>query len=150
MNSTMNPLWHHRSGMIAIQLSSIFLLAGAATSCARRPIIVQAPPATVIQSPAQAPAPATVIQTQPATPAPTGRDVIVVKEAPPPPRQEPPPPPPPSSEYTWVNGYWAARDGRQEWVAGHWEVPPRAGATWMPPRWEQRGDGYVFVEGYWR
>jgi hypothetical protein len=74
----------------------------------------------------------------------------VVREAPPPPRDEPPPPPPPSSSYTWLPGYWSVRDGRQEWVPGRYEMPPRTGATWVAPRWERRSDGYVFVDGYWR
>lgn len=138
---------------VVLHVSGVALLALGASGCARRAIVVQAPPATVIQSPAPAPAPAstTVIQAPPAAaPAPTGRDVIFVKEAPPPPRDEPPPPPAPSSEYKWVPGYWMSRDGRQEWVAGHWEMPPRTSATWVSPRWERRGDGYVFIEGYWR
>ena len=113
---------------------------GALAGCGRRPIIVQAPPATVIQAPATVAAPA---------PAPTGRDVIIVKEAPPPPRSETPPPPP-SASYSWVPGYWTVRDGRQEWVAGRWEMPPRTDATWVAPRWERRGNDYVFIEGYWR
>jgi hypothetical protein len=77
------------------------------------------------------------------------RDVVIVKEAPPPPREETPPPPP-STSYSWVPGYWMAREGQQEWVPGHYERPPRMGATWVSPRWERRGDGYVFIEGYWR
>src|SRR5690349_3541057 len=146
--SGMNPTTHlfpRRAGALAL-LGSVALASLALEGCARRPIVVQAPPATVIQSPS---APATVVQTP--APAPTGRDVIVVKEAPPPPRDEPPPPPPPSASYTWVAGYWSSsHDGRQEWVSGHWEMPPRTGATWVAPRWERRGEGYVFIEGYWR
>src|SRR6185369_12354827 len=111
------------------------------SSCARRPIIVQSPPQTFVQSPAApAPAPATT----------TSREVIVVKEAPPPPREEPAPPPPPSNSYSWVPGYWSVRDGRQEWVPGRYEMPPRTGMVWVAPRWERRGEGYVFIEGYWR
>jgi hypothetical protein len=109
----------------------------AVAGCGRRPIIVQAPPATVIQAPA------------PAAPVATGRDVIIVKEAPPAPREETPPPAP-SSNYTWVPGYWTSRDGRQEWVPGRWEMPPRTGASWVAPRWERRSDGWVLIEGYWR
>jgi len=133
-----------------LSLTGAVLLLMSAAGCGRRPIIVQAPPPTVIQSPAPAALPTTTVIQSPATPAPTGRDVIVVHEAPPPPREEPPPPPPPSTEYKWVSGYWAARDSRQEWTPGHWEVPPRTSATWVAPRWERRGDGYVFIEGYWR
>ena len=139
MNSTTNP---RRRGawlaITAVPLSAIFVAGIGLSGCARRPIIVQAPPATVVQTPAPAPALA-----------PTGRDVIVIKEAPPPPREEAPPPPP-SSSYTWVPGYWTVREGRQEWVPGRYEQPPRSGATWVAPRWERRADGYVFIEGYWR
>ena len=56
----------------------------------------------------------------------------------------------PSGEYIWVAGYWTARDGRQEWVPGRWETPPRSGAVWIEPRWERQGDGYVFIEGRWQ
>jgi hypothetical protein len=146
MNSKNYP--RARGALLAITAAPLggILLAGLAlSSCARRPIIVQSPPATVIQNPA----PTAVVQT-PAPLTPTGRDVIVIKEAPPPPREEAPPPPPPSSSYSWVPGYWTARDGRQEWVAGHYEMPPRPAATWVSPRWERRADGYVFIEGYWR
>jgi hypothetical protein len=147
MNSTTIP--RPRGALHALTAGpvGVILLAGLALSgCARRPIIVQAPPATVVQNPA----PATVVQTPaPSQNAPTGRDVIFIKEAPPPPREEAPPPPP-STGYTWLPGYWTLRDGRQEWIPGRYEMPPRSGATWVAPRWERRADGYVFVEGYWR
>jgi hypothetical protein len=140
MNSTPHPRWHRRwviNG--AVQLTGFAVALGALAACARRPIVVQAPPTTVVQN---TPAPQPVVGT-------VTRDVIVVKEAPPPPREEALPPPP-STSYTWVPGYWMAREGRQEWVAGRYEMPPRVGATWVPPRWERRADGYVFSEGYWR
>ena len=143
MNSTNYPRMRlPQFAVLAIPFGVVSLIAGM-SGCARRPIIVQAPPATVIQNPAPS---TTTVNTLP----PAGRDVIIVKEAPPPPRAETPPPPP-SSEYTWLPGYWASRDGRApEWVPGHYEMPPRSSATWVPPRWERRGDGYAFVEGYWR
>lgn len=148
MNSTTYPRSHRSAGANATlgfgaMVAALTLLGG----CARRPIIVQsAPPpptpTTVIHTPAPAAAPP-VVGT-------ASREVIVVKEAPPPLRDEPPPPPPPSNSYTWVPGYWSARDGQREWVPGRYEMPPRAGATWVAPRWERRADGYVFVDGYWR
>jgi hypothetical protein len=148
MNSINNP--QRRGAWRAITAAPLggILLAGLALSgCARRPIVVHAPPATVVQTPP----PATVVQTAPAPAlAPTGRDVIVIKEAPPPPREETPPPPPSSASVTWVPGYWSVRDGRPEWVSGRYETPPRTGATWVAPRWERRADGYVFIDGYWR
>jgi hypothetical protein len=149
MNSTTYPHSPRRAGaVLAVQLGGVILVGALLGGCGRRPIIVQAPPApqptaTVIHTPAPVVAPQPVAGT-------STRDVVVVREAPPPPRDEPPPPPPPSTSYTWVPGYWTVRDGRQEWVAGRYEMPPRFGATWVAPRWERRSDGYVFVDGYWR
>jgi len=71
-----------------------------------------------------------------------------------------PPPPPrhevivererPSREHVWIKGYYVWREGRHEWIAGHWERPPHKHAVWIEPRWEQRPQGYVFIEGSWR
>jgi hypothetical protein len=55
----------------------------------------------------------------------------------------------PSSEHVWVPGYWTWRNSRYEWMAGHWEVPPRSDAKWVPPRWEPERGAYRFYEGYW-
>lgn len=114
----------------------------AVTGCGRRPIVVQAPPATVIPQPVTA----HVVTTAPTAPQP---QVVVMREAPPPPRHEPMPPPP-ASDHVWIPGYWAFRNGQQMWVAGHWETPPHPGARWVSPRWDRQGDGYVFVQGYWQ
>jgi hypothetical protein len=127
MNSTLRQL-----APVAVAVVASLSL----SSCARRPIIVQAAPATVIQSPAAAPAP-------------TGRDVIVVREAPPAPRSESMSAQP-SPQQTWVPGYWSWHEGKHTWVAGHWETPPSPGAVWVAPRWEQRADGYAFTPGGWR
>ncbi|HWA88168.1 MAG TPA: YXWGXW repeat-containing protein [Opitutus sp.] len=113
------------------------MLAG--SGCSHRPIVVQSPPATVVQNPAPAAAPA---------PAPTST-VIVTKEAPPPPRPETPPPQP-AGGTVWIPGYWAMQNGQQQWVPGHWDTPPQPNQNWVPPRWEQQGNGYVFVPGYWQ
>ncbi|MGH7946305.1 MAG: YXWGXW repeat-containing protein [Opitutaceae bacterium] len=132
----------------AAQFAGLAAAAALLGGCGRRPIIVQSPPpppptATVIHTPAP-------VAPQPVVGTPT-RDVVVVREAPPPPREEAPPPPPTGpGSYTWLPGYWSVRDGRQEWIPGRYETPPRTGATWVAPRWERRADGYVFVDGYWR
>ena len=56
----------------------------------------------------------------------------------------------PSSDHVWVPGYWTWRNNRYEWMAGHWEVPPRTNAVWVSPRWERLADGsYRFYEGFW-
>ena len=152
MNSSMYPRSpRSSSARLAAPVVSIAAAALLLSGCGRRPIVVQAPPApapqptaTIIHTPAPVVAPQPVV----GTPA---REVVVVREAPPPPREEPPPPPPTGpGNYTWIPGYWSVQDGRQEWVPGRYEVPPRTGATWVAPRWERRADGYVFHEGYWR
>jgi hypothetical protein len=145
MNSTINPLSRHASprtsswgpARVALGAAVVVALLG---GCGRRPIVVQAPPATVIQQPAP---------TQIVTAAPTAPSVVVMREAPPPPRHEPMTPQP-ASDYVWIPGYWAWRNGQQMWVVGHWEVPPHTGARWVSPRWERQGDGYIFVQGYWQ
>ena len=150
MNSTTYPRSSRSpAAFVAAHLGGLAVAALLFSGCGRRPIIVQAAPApqpsaTIIHTPAPVVAPQPVVGTP-------SRDVIVVREAPPPPRDEPPPPPPTGpGAYTWLPGFWTVRDGRQEWVPGRYETPPRTGATWVAPRWERRTDGYVFIEGYWR
>jgi hypothetical protein len=55
----------------------------------------------------------------------------------------------PSSDHVWVSGYWTWRNNQYQWMAGHWEMPPRLGAVWIPPRWQQEGASWRFFEGYW-
>lgn len=109
--------------------------------CSHRPIVVQTPAPTVIQTPPAA--------TTEAAPAPTPPAVIVVNQAPPAPLQDTMPPQP-SPQHVWIPGYWAWRNNQQQWITGHWEIPPHPGATWVEPRWEQRGSEYVFIDGYWQ
>jgi hypothetical protein len=80
-------------------------------------------------------------------PAPTGEVVVDVA---PPPLQEEVVFAQPSPAHVWVRGYWMWRGGRHVWLAGRWELPPRAGFVWVEPRWEHRERGYVFVAGSWR
>jgi len=82
-------------------------------------------------------------------PPPTPPGPAFVLEAPPPPRHERMSHRP-SSQYMWVEGFWAWRGHRYEWVAGHWELPPHGHQYWVAPRWENRGNSYVFIEGSWR
>ena len=76
-------------------------------------------------------------------------EVVIVREPPPPPRREYVGPRP-SPRHVWIDGYWAIRGGRNVWVAGRWEVPPRGRRVWEAPRWERRSGGYIFIEGSWR
>lgn len=125
-------------------------LLGLFAGCASEPasVVVSAPPPL---PPSSAPA---VVYAAPAAPAavavpsPTGASSIVVMQAPPTVQQEVPSPRP-SSNHVWQAGYWTWRNSRYEWMAGHWEVPPRYGAVWVPPRWQPEGTSWRFYEGYW-
>lgn len=110
------------------------------------------PAATVYTTPAPAATTATV-STPSGTyavpvPSPVGASSVVVMQAPPQAQQEVPSARP-SRDHVWVPGYWSWRYSRYEWQAGHWEIPPRAGAVWMPPRWQPEGTSWRFYEGYW-
>ena len=128
--------------------------------CASEPssVVVSAPPppppatsAPVVYS-TPAPATATVYTDsagrQVAVPSPVGASSIVVMQAPPAAQQEVPSPRP-SADHVWVAGNWSWRSNQYQWMAGHWEVPPRAGAVWVPPRWQPEGTSWRFYEGYW-
>ena len=56
----------------------------------------------------------------------------------------------PSPRYVWVTGYWAWKNDKYQWSAGHWELPPPGTDSWVAPRWEKSGEGYTFSEGFWR
>jgi hypothetical protein len=45
--------------------------------------------------------------------------------------------------------YWTWRDKRNQWMSGHWELPPNSNAMWIAPHWEQQGNAFKFTEGYW-
>lgn len=55
----------------------------------------------------------------------------------------------PSSSHVWVAGYWTWRNNQYQWMAGHWAVPPYAGAKWVAPRWQTENGAYRFYEGSW-
>jgi hypothetical protein len=109
--------------------------------------VVSAPP-----PPAPGTVPATtVVTTTPApaqvSPSPSTNTVVVTQA--PPALQAEVVQAQPSPEYKWVPGYWTWRDGRYEWMAGHWEIPPRSDAVWVAPHWNAEAGGYRFYEGYW-
>lgn len=56
----------------------------------------------------------------------------------------------PSAQHIWVAAHWRWQEGRYAWIAGRWELPPRANVVWVEPRWEKRANGYVLVGGYWQ
>jgi len=135
-----------------VRVISICGTLGFFAGCATEPQshVVSAPPP---MPPAQAQA-ASVVYSAPAAPvayampSPTGASSIVVMQAPPVAQQEVPSVRP-STSHVWMAGYWTWRNSRYEWVAGHWEVPPRNGAVWVPPRWQPEGTSWRFHEGFW-
>jgi hypothetical protein len=146
-----------------LRMSTPVLLAvcgalGLFAGCASEPasVVVSAPPppppANVPQATVYStPAPVATVQSQPtavAVPSPVGGSSIVVMQAPPAAQQEVPTPRP-STSHVWVPGYWTWRNNQYQWMAGHWEMPPRSGAVWIPPRWQPEGTSWRFYEGYW-
>lgn len=116
--------------------------------------VVSSPPPPV----AAAPTTQQVIVTQPTatgtvTATPLGNGQLLITQAPPTAPQTTvvaTRPSRPGDDYVWVEGYWAWRNERYEWVESHWQQPPRSNAVWVAPRWERRSDGkYTFYEGYW-
>jgi hypothetical protein len=153
--SVPNEIWRARSLVSAVAVCSVI---GLFAGCASEPEshLVSAPPppppstvpaATVYTTPAP-----TYAATQPATvaavPSPTGASSIVVMQAPPAAQQEIPTERP-SRDHVWIPGFWSWKTDHYEWMAGHWEIPPRQGAVWVPPRWQPEGSSYRFYEGYW-
>jgi hypothetical protein len=130
---------------------AIGLLAGCASEpeshvvSAPPPLPPSTAPATIYTTPAVVSQPATTVAT---IPSPVGASSIVVMQAPPAAQQEVPTARP-SANHVWVAGYWSWRNNQYQWMAGHWEVPPRAGAVWVPPRWQPEGTSWRFYEGYW-
>ena len=75
----------------------------------------------------------------------------VVEQEPPAVIEEVPPDQKPEGDHvTWIPGYWAWDDARNDflWVSGFWRVPP-PGRTWVPGNWRRAGNGYQWVAGYW-
>jgi len=130
--------------------------------CASEPasVVVSAPPPpppsatapVVYTTPAPVPTTTTIYTDaagrQVAVPSPVGASSIVVMQAPPAAQQEVPTPRP-TANHVWVAGYWTWKSNQYQWMAGHWEVPPRAGAVFVPPRWQPEGTSWRFYEGYW-
>ncbi len=71
---------------------------------------------------------------------------IVIREAPPPPREEARPSPRRGQE--WAPGYWAWREGRHQWVPGHW-LRERRGQYWVPDTWEHHDGQWMLRHGHW-
>ena len=76
---------------------------------------------------------------------------VVVPKAPPNPIEEiPPAERPEGANVTWIPGYWAWDDERNDflWVSGTWRsLPP--GREWIVGYWGKTDQGYQWTSGYW-
>ncbi|MDR3457688.1 MAG: hypothetical protein P4N60_09595 [Verrucomicrobiae bacterium] len=76
---------------------------------------------------------------------------IVVAKAPPEAIEELPPTERPEGDnVTWIPGYWAWDDERNDylWVSGTWRALP-PGRAWMAGYWGKTSQGYQWTSGYW-
>ncbi|KAB2641973.1 MAG: hypothetical protein DVB26_04135, partial [Verrucomicrobia bacterium] len=76
--------------------------------------------------------------------------VVVPKAAPEAIEEVPPAERPEGANVTWIPGYWAWDDERNDflWVSGIWRsLPP--GRQWIAGYWAQVADGYQWTSGYW-
>ncbi len=74
----------------------------------------------------------------------------IVSKEPPKAIEEVPPAEKPEGNYTWIPGYWAWEQDRENfiWVTGAWRIAP-PGTTWVPGYWNQAANGHQWVGGYW-
>jgi hypothetical protein len=76
---------------------------------------------------------------------------IIAPQAPPAPIEElPPEQRPEGANMTWMSGYWAWDDERNDflWVSGIWRALP-PGRQWVSGYWSQSGQGAQWTSGYW-
>ena len=73
-----------------------------------------------------------------------------VAKKPPAPIEEMPPAEKPEGNVTWIKGYWAWDDDRNDylWVSGVWRAAP-PGKEWVPGYWREDGDKAQWVPGFW-
>jgi len=69
-----------------------------------------------------------------------------------PPKQldEMPPAEKPEGNVTWISGYWAFDEDRNDflWVSGTWRSPP-PGKQWVAGYWRETNDNWQWVAGFW-
>jgi hypothetical protein len=76
---------------------------------------------------------------------------VVVPKPPPASIEEMPPSERPEGDnVTWIPGYWAWDDERNDylWVSGTWRALP-PGRAWMAGYWGKTAQGYQWTSGYW-
>ena len=136
------------AGSASLLCGALVFLAGCASEPESHVVSSPPPPAPTATMAVTAPAPTTTTVATPVAVANTPNGAVVITQAPPAVVPEAVTARP-SSEHVWVSGYWTWRNSRYEWMAGHWEVPPRTDAKWVPPRWEPERGAFRFYEGYW-
>ena len=76
---------------------------------------------------------------------------VVVSAVPPEPIEEIPPGERPEGDnVTWIPGYWAWDDERNDflWISGIWRALP-PGREWIVGYWGETTEGYQWTSGYW-
>ncbi|MGH3577734.1 MAG: hypothetical protein ACRDU0_09270, partial [Mycobacterium sp.] len=79
-----------------------------------------------------------------------GAPTKLIAKRPPKPLDELPPEQKPDGDVTWIGGYWAWDDDRNDflWVSGTWRVAP-PGKSWIAGYWRETGDNWQWVPGFW-
>lgn len=75
----------------------------------------------------------------------------IVEKAPPAAIEELPPEERPEGDHiTWIPGYWAWDDERNDflWISGTWRALP-PGRQWIAGYWAKADNGYQWISGYW-
>ncbi|HMC88393.1 MAG TPA: YXWGXW repeat-containing protein [Gemmataceae bacterium] len=73
-----------------------------------------------------------------------------VAKEPPKPLEEMPPAEKPEGNVTWIAGYWAWDDDKNDylWVSGTWRVAP-PNKKWVAGYWKEDGNQWRWVPGFW-
>jgi hypothetical protein len=146
---TLQPTPHRAIAPVhaLVVCGALALIAGCASEPESHVVSAPPPPApTATVAVATTPAPTTTAVAVPVAGAAPG--TVVITQAPPAPQPEAVTARP-SSDHVWIPGYWTWRNNRYEWMAGHWDLPPRSGSKWVAPRWQPENGAYRFYEGYW-
>ena len=76
--------------------------------------------------------------------------VVVMRECPAPIQEMPPALKPEGANVSWIPGYWAWDDERNDflWISGIWRDLPY-GRQWVPGYWYACTSGFQWTPGYW-
>ena len=56
----------------------------------------------------------------------------------------------PGPNSVWIDGHYRWTGSRYDWVPGHWDARPRAGARWVPGHWKRSRHGWRWTPGRWK